>query len=258
MWEEVFSHGHLTQTSWDLRLAYGKEHPQNNYVCFKSLAMGIYGPAAPTTICSWDHPCKHSALVRAYSDYVIRSLHLEKETHYAMPQPSKEVVITYMSRRASKEWPERKYCDTRNSFFRCELWEHFGERKLGRMVQNDGEVIDALKRLETEQFHNGAKVKVLPVDFNILSFKEQIITDLHTDIMVGPHGAGLMHNILMRDRASLLELFVDGSGANRHFHNLATWYGRKYEGISISNPVNIPQLLDAVRRHVNSIDLNTY
>ena len=27
---------------------------------------------------------------------------------------------------------------------------------------------------------------------------------------VGPHGAGLMHNVFMRDRAALVELFVDG------------------------------------------------
>ena len=47
---------------------------------------------------------------------------------------------------------------------------------------------------------------------------------------MGPHGAGLMHNIFMRDRAALVELFVDGSANNRHFHNLAHWFGRSYEG----------------------------
>ena len=40
----------------------------------------------------------------------------------------------------------------------------------------------------------------------VLSFEEQIKIDLSTDIMVGPHGAGLMHNIFMRDRAALVEV----------------------------------------------------
>ena len=42
--------------------------------------------------------------------------------------------------------------------------------------------------------------------FLVLSFEEQIKIDLSTDIMVGPHGAGLMHNIFMRDRAALVEV----------------------------------------------------
>lgn len=258
MWKEVFSHDYPALTAFDLKTHYGVPAGQSNYVCFRKLAVGIYGPAAPTTICSWDHPCKRTALVRAYSDFVIRTLGLHNVTHYASARPKKEVVITYMSRRPSKEWPEKKYCDDEKSFFRCALWANFGPRSLGRMVRNDQEVINALHRLESESFANGAVVKITAVDFNVLSFKEQIAVDLQTDIMVGPHGAGLMHNIFMRDRASLIELFVDGSGANRHFHNLAGWYGRKYEGVSMSNPVNIEELLRIVRRHISSINLDHY
>ena len=37
---------------------------KNQYqVCFKQLAIGIYGPAAPVTVASWDTPCSHTALV---------------------------------------------------------------------------------------------------------------------------------------------------------------------------------------------------
>jgi hypothetical protein len=258
MWKEVFSHDYPAYSAFDLKNHYGVPNGQSNYVCFRKLAVGIYGPAAPTTICSWDHPCKKTALLRAYSDFVIRTLDLQHKTHYASQKPKKEVVITYMSRRPSKEWPEKKYCDDEHSFFRCQLWANFGPRSLGRMVRNDEEVISALQNLQSEKFANGAVVKITAVDFNILSFKEQIEVDLQTDIMVGPHGAGLMHNIFMRDRASLIELFIDGSSANRHFHNLAGWYGRKYEGVGMSNPVNINELTRIIRKHVESIDLNSY
>lgn len=126
------------------------------------------------------------------------------------------------------------------------------------MIRNDQEVADSLKHLEKETFANGAKVKVTTVDFNILSFEEQIKVDLSTDVMVGPHGAGLMHNIFMRDRAALVELFVDGSQANRHFHNLAGWYGRTYRGEPMNNPVNIGQLLMILRDVISGLDLSKY
>ena len=110
----------------------------------------------------------------------------------------------------------------------------------------------ALKALGKRTYRNGALVEFRDVDYNILTFKEQIMADLGmyvlvqimstgndhsllpplppchsrwyllvskfaaiiifaaimifpsdiagTDIMIGPHGAGLMHNIFMRDR----------------------------------------------------------
>jgi hypothetical protein len=163
-----------------------------------------------------------------------------------------------MARRASSEWPEKKFCSDASSFFLCRLWKDFGIRSLGRMVRNDAEVVAALKALETKLFANGAVVEVQDVDYNLLSLKDQIREDLKTDIMVGPHGAGLMHNIFMRDRASLIELFVDGSGVNRHFHNLASWYGRTYRGVDITNPIDVQQLIEIVTQEITHIDLNQY
>ena len=52
------------------------------------------------------------------------------------------------------------------------------------------QVVNALKALEKEAFENGAVVKVQDMDYNLLSFEEQIKVDLQTDIMIGPHGAG--------------------------------------------------------------------
>ena len=261
MWSKVFSHGEPALTAFQLKAKYGKPDGENNYVCFKSVAFGIYGPAAPTTIASWDTPCFRTALVRAYSDFVIRSLGLQHRTHYAQPTPPKTIRITYMSRRATKEWPERKYCNDQTSFFLCKLWEGFGPRRLGRMISNDAEVVRALKSLSTnpEVGNNGEfQVIVQDVDYNVLTFEEQIGIDVQTDIMVGPHGAGLMHNIFMPDRAALIELFVDGSSANRHFHNLAHWYGRIYEGQGMSNPVDIPQLLNIVKNTIHRVGVQSY
>lgn len=71
-------------------------------------------------------------------------------------------------------------------------------------------------------------------------------------------GEGLMHNIFLRDRAVLMELFIDGSGANKHFHNLASWYGRKYVELTLDNPVPVDDLYDNIRKEISGMDLNSW
>jgi len=127
-------------------------------VCFKKLAVGIYGPASPITVASWDTPCSTTALVRAYADFVIRGMNLQSATRYAQKNPSKTVVVSYMTRRPSVVWPEKAFCDDTNSFFFCSFWENKGIRKLGRTVINDNAIATRLKTLEEKTFKNGAKV----------------------------------------------------------------------------------------------------
>ena len=264
IWRQAYSQGadKPVRTAWYLKNDFGA-NPRNSKgsqhrVCFKDLAVGIYGPAAPITVASWNTPCSNTALVKAYADFVIRGMGLQDYTHYAQPAPSRVITITYMSRRASTVWPEKKFCSDTNSFFLCKFWDNFGIRSLGRMIRNDADVVSALKSLENETFRNGARVKLSEVDFNLLSFPEQIKHDLQTDIMVGPHGAGLMHNVFMRSRATLVELFIDGSGVNRHFHNLAMWSGHKYRGETMANPVDTSKLLGVMRKVIEDTHLDQY
>ena len=227
-------------------------------VCFKDLAIGIYGPAAPITVASWATPCSNTALVRAYADFVIRGMNLQSFTHYAEPSPRKDVVITYMARRASTVWPEKRFCDDTKSFFLCKLWDKFGIRPLQRTIRNDDAVVQALRGMEKGIYANGAKVIFNDRDFNLLNIRDQIKEDLRTDILVGPHGAGLMHCVFLRDRAVVVELPIDGAGGNLHFHNLALWSGHKYVIGPDDNPVNIPLLVSVIKSQVESINLAAY
>ena len=182
----------------------------------------------------------------------------QEYTHYAQKAPQQTVTVTYLARRASTVWPEKKYCNDTSSFFLCELWKDWGIRSLGRMVENDQEIVTTLKGLETRTYKNKAHVIFQDVDYNLLSLEDQIKMDLSTDILVGPHGAGLMHNIFMRDRATLIELSVDGSGGLRHFYNLANWYGRKYVGLNVNNPIDIPSLMSTIVQTIEETDLSQY
>lgn len=48
------------------------------------------------------------------------------------------------------------------------------------------QVVRSLKNLESESFGNGAVVEVRDLDYNLLSWEDQIKNDLETDIMVRP------------------------------------------------------------------------
>lgn len=55
------------------------------------------------------------------------------------------------------------------------------------------QVVQALKTLERQTFPNGAEVEVRDMDYNLLSFEEQIMNDLETDVMVSP---GRTHKLI--------------------------------------------------------------
>jgi hypothetical protein len=44
----------------------------------------------------------------------------------------------------------------------------------------------------------------------------------------------------------------------RHFHNLASWFGREYHGESVGNPVDAGMLLQLLKEIINRMDINRY
>ena len=95
-----------------------------------------------------------------------------------------EIIITYMARRSTPQWPERKYCNDTHSFFACRYWDNFGERALGRMILNENALIAKMQEFGKEARNDGKRIVVNVADFNKLSFREQILVDIKTDIMV--------------------------------------------------------------------------
>lgn len=182
MWSGPFHGNFPPLTAWDLRSHFGS----SKRVCFKSLAVGIYGPASPICLIARDVQCEGTALIKAYSDFIIRGLALGNKTHYANPRPLRKVVVTYMARRSTPQWPERKYCNGTSSFFACHYWDNFGERKLGRMIANERELVSRLQAFAMEPRNDTKQLVVNVADYNKLNFREQIAEDLRTDIMVGP------------------------------------------------------------------------
>ena len=82
MWSRVFSGSDPSKrasTAWDL----SRGPFSTGRTCFRSLAVGIFGPASPITVAKKVTPCRRTALIRAYSDYVVRGMGLQEKSRYA-------------------------------------------------------------------------------------------------------------------------------------------------------------------------------
>ena len=51
------------------------------------------------------------------------------------------MVITWMARKSSVEWPEKAYCEEGvDDVFKCSYFNHLATRPLKRTVKNDAQV----------------------------------------------------------------------------------------------------------------------
>ena len=210
-WKHLFPD---VRTAWEMR----NEPPR----CYRQVIIGIYGPASPLTLLSEKATCFRSPLVRAYGRWAWSSFGLEP-----VRRQDSTPRLLWMSRLRSVMWPERAYCDER--YFRCADWTHLEVRAIGRVLANDADVVAALAARP--------ELDVRGADFNKLPFVEQVAMVVSSDVLAGPHGAGLTHLLFLPDWGCVYELFIDGSESNIHFANLATWRGLAYHSVVAENPV---------------------
>ena len=210
-WKHLFPD---VRTAWEMRA----EPPR----CYRQIIVGIFGPASPLTLINERSNCFSSPLVRAYTRWAWSSFGLEP-----VRRQENRTRVVWMSRLRSVMWPERAYCDER--YFRCADWTHLEVRAIGRVLANDADVVAALAARR--------ELDVRGADFNKLPFVEQVAMVVSSDVLAGPHGAGLTHLLFLPDWGCVYELFIDGSESNIHFANLATWRGLAYHSVVAENPV---------------------
>lgn len=112
-------------------------------------------------------------------------------------------------------------------------------RKFDRVLSNGDKMVSAIRAKFS------AKVTVIyPED---LSMCQQIQAAHDADILIGVHGAGLVHSWWLRDSALLLELVPFGLSTNPSFKMLCMLAGRRYIGYSMrrTNPLTV-NIIDVV------------
>ena len=125
------------------------------------------------------------------------------------------------------------------------------EGRMQRKLANAPELKKALAAMP------GVAARV--VAFEELSVREQLAIALETDVLVGMHGAGLVHALFLPPWAGIVELYPAYQSTRlRHFRRLAAWRGLAYRRWRNRDPARehpghrteVPPaaLVDAVRR----------
>ena len=219
LWKQLFRE---VRTAWEVK----DDAPR----CYRTLLVGIYGPASPLSLNDDLAKCPRSTLVRAYARWVWASFRLDP----AARPPGAPVRLLWLSRQSRALDPRLAFCDDR--YFACADWAHLGVRQLERVLGNEADIVAALRATPA--------LNVSVADFSLLPFATQLRRAAAADVLAGPHGAGLAHLLFLPDGACVFELFDASSAARLHYTNLAAWRGLRY-GYVAADP---PDPHDVVRR----------
>ena len=98
------------------------------------------------------------------------------------------------------------------------------EGKVSRKIKNEFELLESLR----EQY---PRADIQGVQFDRLTFKEQLELVSRVDILIGMHGAGLTHVLFLPSHAGLIELYPlywTKGVRNMYFESMTRWRKLKY------------------------------
>ena len=182
-----------------IKAAYSPNYPilrhdnfKGKVIMFKRLIFHLESPAGlidPSVALPDPLRCHSMSLFHEYRKFVLQSFNL-----FEMPAPNIP-TITLITRK------------------RTENKNH------GRILANQDDVVKLLR--------SGTMIDVNVVDMNTISFYEQLKIVRNTNIIVGVHGAGLMHIMFSAEEAILIEIHPSYR-QDRHFRHASRMTGKIY------------------------------
>lgn len=178
-------------------------------VCFKRFMTSVpgYNSFILTYATGSANPCHNSDILHGVRNTILDSMGLLN-----MKPPTNPSVLL-VARRPYKH-------------------EGFNKQKIGRVFTNEQEIETAAKAA----FHNTAGFRI--VDFATMDAKQQVETVMSSNILVGMHGAGLVHSIFLPDDGAVVEMFPSGFGENHRDRNIARFLGRSYFSFEVHAGAN--------------------
>lgn len=161
-------------------------------VLFRKLVFHLESPAAlisPAVAIPDPLRCHSQSLFHAYRKIVLEAFHL-----YDVPPPPIPVVTLILRHRTNL-------------------------KNVGRILANEAEVVKMLKE--------GNMIDLHVVDFNYMPFSEQLKLIRNSSVIVGVHGAGLMHIMFAAEEAVLVEIHPSYR-QDRHFRHASRMTGKIY------------------------------
>lgn len=151
--------------------------------------------------------CHSSSLWRGYLTHVLRVFRLLDE-----PPPTLPTILLSVRRRTQ-------------------------QKNVGRVFADEGALVEVLRR------GNGIRFEV--IDLAATPFADQLAKVRRSNVLVGAHGAGLMHALFLADEAVLLEIHPSYR-LDRHFRLAARMAGKIYLPLRSTQPVSCQGSSDSV------------
>ena len=155
------------------------------------------------------HPRGGSHVYQAFRRFVLEGAGLLQPGVDAPPPVGAPLRVTFVSRR-----PYDAFVN------------HFA---VGRQIDNEEAVIEALRSGATAGAASIAAVEVTRVDFARMPVAEQLAVVAATDVLVGMHGAALTYSLYLAPHAGVLELWPKPVEMWRCFEHMASLAGLAYE-----------------------------
>jgi hypothetical protein len=125
-------------------------------------------------------------------------------------------------------------------------WSKDNAKDFGRILENEKEMITQIRKT----FPN---VTVRVVHLEDLGICDQVKSAVEADVMMGVHGAGLVHFWWLRDEATGLELEPSFEITNPSFRMLTSLAGRKYQSVRISGRKSVVVKIDSVIKKLKKL-----
>ena len=94
--------------------------------------------------------------------------------------------------------------------------------RVQRKIKNEDEPEESLKLEFPSLIIRGLQL-------DTYAMREQLEFVASTDILIGMHGAGLVHSLFLPSHGALVELFPERKIRLTHFRSIALWHGLKYK-----------------------------
>ena len=209
LWQRAFSPNHALTRLEDWR---GSSPSVDSTVCFDRLLLQM--PHAACKVCNpiaSPTRCGRSPVLSLYADFVLRGFGLPPVTS-APPGGGgcrDPVRVTWITRK------RRKAGTSQSAFQKARTLDPAFEAAVLRAIPSNTSL--------------GPPIVARLVDFAALDVAAQLATARATSVLVGMHGAGLTHLVMMAPGSAVLEM---NAGANYHYVNFAARAGHTHAAVS--------------------------
>ena len=96
-------------------------------------------------------------------------------------------------------------------------------------------VAEAMSTVERLLAHRRLRVEVGVFDFGQLTFAQQVARAARSDVLIGPHGAGLTHMLWLRDHRLVIEIQKEGQRRGDYYFHMAVVSNKSFLRLEVGN-----------------------